>query len=116
MHHGIKQVHLRTIRRHLTENCAHIELVCLFGSRATGHFAPTSDVDLVLYGPVSEAEADRLNTCFHESLLPYRVDLLVYDHISHPSLKRRIDAIAQPLFNRQQLIPVSLKQTLYELV
>ena len=103
MNHGIGQNHLQMIRQILAENCPHIDRVSLFGSRATGQFTPTSDIDLVLYGPISEPERDRIHTCFHESRIPHRVDLIAYDHISHRGLKRRVDAIARPLFDRQQL-------------
>ena len=60
MDHGIQENYLESIKNILAENCQNIDKVCLFGSRATGNFTKTSDIDLVLYGYISEQESDRL--------------------------------------------------------
>ena len=103
MRHGIKPKYLRAIRDILKNNCAAIERVGLFGSRATGRFTRVSDIDLALYGDISEREGDRLYTCFLESMIPITVDITLYEHIGYPPLKRHIDLVAKELFTRRQL-------------
>ena len=90
------------------ENCPGIEKVSLLGSKATGTYKSYSDIDLELYGNIDEAKADRLWTCFSESLLPYKVDIYIYRHINYPPLKRRIDQQGQILFTKEQLYRAGL--------
>ena len=103
MKHGIKPQYLQSIRDILRGNCAAIERVGLFGSRATGTFTRVSDIDLVLYGNISERDGDRLYTCFLESMIPHKVDITLYEHISYPPLKRHIDFVAKALFTKRQI-------------
>ncbi len=105
MNHGLKEADLAIIKSILQRNCKNIQSVSLFGSRATGTHRPNSDIDLIIYGDISEREEDRLYTCFFESLLPYKVDIKAYDHITYPPLKRHIDTYANPLFTAQELHP-----------
>ena len=102
MNHGLAPRHLDQIRQLLQDNCPNIDWVGLFGSRATGNYKETSDIDLVIYGDVSTQECDRLYTVFLESLIPYKVDITSYNHIA-PPLKKHIDTTVQPLFTREQM-------------
>jgi len=103
MDHGIETRYLQIIKDILMHSCRAIERVSLFGSRATGCFTCSSDIDLVLYGDILEEEAQVLFTCLHESLLPYRVDITVYNHVRYPPLKRHIDAVAKRLFSKEEM-------------
>lgn len=103
MNHGIKASDLQTMKNILASNCQNIEKVCLFGSRATGRFTKTSDIDLVLYGDISEQESDRIHTCFYESMIPHKVDIITYQHIAYPPLKKHIDKVEKRLFSNEQL-------------
>ena len=75
----------------------------LFGSRAAGTARPTSDIDLVLYGSLSQADIDRLWTLFDDSALPVTVDLVAYERIAQPRMKAQIDQAVQPLFDGSAL-------------
>ena len=70
--------------------------VKVYGSRATGHARPGSDLDLVIYPPISERDLTDLWTAFEESDLPITVDLTVWDRIVSPRLREEIlrDAVA----------------------
>ena len=103
MNHGIRTKDLLIIKAILISVCRDIEKVALFGSRATGRFNQTSDIDLVLYGDISEHASNRLYTCFHESMIAHEVDLVTYQDIRYPPLKRHIDAVAKVLFTRASL-------------
>ena len=75
-----------------------LEMVGLFGSRATGTYRENSDIDLVLYGAVDQSDVDRLYTLFEESLLPMTVDVTAYHLICYPPLKAHITEVMRPLF------------------
>lgn len=101
--HGLTAHQLRIIRDVLTPYAATIQRAGLFGSRASGTARPNSDIDLVLYGPLTEAVVDRLWTLFAESGLAVTVDVAAYDLIDYPPLKSHIDQIMQPLFEQAEL-------------
>jgi predicted nucleotidyltransferase len=101
--HGLDDKHLSLIKGVLSAHTSAIDKVALFGSRATGAYRPQSDIDLVLYGDIPESTVDRLWTNFQESALPYKVDVIAYQQLGSPALKRHIDQFAVPLFSHQQL-------------
>ena len=92
------------LRGVLSEFAHTIERVAVFGSYATGKARDNSDIDLVIYGSLSTAEIDRLWTLFDESDLAVKVDVVAYDDDLYPPLKRHIDTIARPLFERSDLV------------
>lgn len=81
-----------------------IERASIFGSRALGNARANSDIDLVLYGNLTEQDIDRLWTMFDESALSVSVDVVAYSDELYPALKRHIDAVAMPLFTRVDLV------------
>lgn len=92
------------VQRVLAPYAAQIERAAVFGSRAMGTARPASDIDLVLYGTLSEGQVARLWTMFDESPLAVTVDLVAYNLDIHPPLRRHIDSVARTLFERQDLI------------
>ena len=103
LNNGLSKSQLLMIKAILAQHSSAIEKVALFGSRANGKYKSHSDIDLVLYGDIDEKIADRLWTCFHESLLPYKVDISVYRHITYEPLLRHIDRNNNTLFTKEQL-------------
>lgn len=81
-----------------------IDMVGLFGSRARGLYRDNSDIDLVIYGNLSEDESNRLWTLFDASPLPIKVDVNIYALITYAPLKQHIDAVMQPLFSKDDLL------------
>lgn len=72
---------------------AHIEAIGIFGSRATGKFSKTSDLDLVFCGTELETvflEEVRIKLD-EESPFPYFVDIIHYEAIVDSDLKCEID-------------------------
>lgn len=80
-----------------------IDKVGIFGSHATGTARPNSDIDLVLYGRLSEADIDRIWTLFSESALPVGVDVIGYDAALYPPLRAHIDRTARLLLTSDDL-------------
>ena len=72
--------------------------VKVYGSRATGRARPGSDLDLVIFSPVSERDMTELWVAFEESDLPIRVDLVAWDKIASPRLRDEIQRDAVPFF------------------
>jgi predicted nucleotidyltransferase len=89
--HGLSDDHLEMIRSVLNPYRGKIDRVGLFGSRATGQWKEYSDIDLVLHGKLTEGDVDRMWTLFQDSLLPMNVDVVCYDLINYPPLKKHID-------------------------
>ena len=70
----------------------------MFGSRATGAWRPNSDLDLLLHGDLDHRAIDRLWTLFHESNLPFTVDVTSYDLTTHEPLREHMNRVRRPLF------------------
>ena len=101
--HGLSNEQLSEIKIILQPFANDIESLGLFGSRATGRYRPNSDIDMVIYGDLSEKTADRIATLFGDSKLPIKVDVISYNHIAYPALKAHIDAVVKPLFTHEDL-------------
>ena len=101
--HGLSTRHIGGIAKILREHCPGIEKASLFGSRATGNYKSYSDIDLVLYGDIDGATADRLWTLFDESSLPYKVDVQVFNLVDYPPLRRHIEEKAKTLLTKEQI-------------
>lgn len=92
------------VRRVLCRFADRIERVSVFGSRATGRARVNSDIDLVVYGQLSQGDLDRLWTDFEESRVPVSVDLVRYTEGLSPLLKDHIDRFALPLFTHDDFL------------
>jgi len=101
--HGLTPEQIAAIRDILAPFAEGIELVGLFGLRATGKARPNSDIDLVLYGPLDEATVARIWTLFDASTLALKVDVIAYDLIAYPPLKAHVDAVMRPLLSKGEL-------------
>jgi len=89
--HGIPKSQIQKIKDILLPFAEKIEQVKIFGSRATGKFRENSDVDLAIFGKITAEEVARINTLLMESGLYLEVQVLAYDRLQHPPLKRHID-------------------------
>lgn len=101
--HGLTPAQLSRIKEILVPFAAYLDRVVLFGSRASGTYRPSSDIDLALYGPIGEKEVDRLHTLFMESTLPFRADIVNYQTLNSVPLKRHIEQAGVILFEKKDL-------------
>lgn len=102
--HGLSAHQLAIIADVLRPYADRIDKVCLFGSRAVGEARPMSDIDLVIYGALSQAEIDRIWTLFEDSSLSVTVDVTTYDLIAYPPLRHHVDKVAATLLTREDLL------------
>jgi predicted nucleotidyltransferase len=83
--------------RHLT-----IEKAILYGSRAKGNYRRGSDIDLTLVGDgLTYNLLVKVATEIDDLLLPYKVDLSIYQHISNADLIAHIERVGQPIYCRE---------------
>ena len=73
--------------------CSEVQEAVLFGSRAKGNYRQGSDIDIAVKGTVSKDVLSALLVAFDETVLPYFVDIVVYDHIKNIALKEHIDRV-----------------------
>lgn len=78
-----------------------IDQAVLYGSRAKGNFKPGSDIDLSLDGAgISTKEFGNIALELDELLLPYGIDLLVFDHLDHAELREHIERVGVVFYQR----------------
>ena len=70
-----------------------VQEAVLFGSRAKGNYRQGSDIDIAVKGTVSKDVLSALLVAFDETVLPYFVDIVVYDHIKNIALIRHYESI-----------------------
>ena len=87
---GLKPAHRQAIIDALSAN-PKVERIVLFGSRATGTFTLTSDVDLALFGDdLTLSDQAALAEAVAELTVPQRVDLLIFHRIESQALREEI--------------------------
>lgn len=92
----LEQRHRKIVADVLATALGQIGEVKVYGSRATGRARASSDLDLVIFPPVSEAAIGTLALEFEESDLPIFVDVIAWEHISNPVLRAEIARDAIP--------------------
>ena len=70
----------------------------LYGSRALGRFRDGSDIDLTLIGPIDLATLNRVSLEIDDLLLPYEVDLSLYELIDNSELREHIERVGQVFY------------------
>lgn len=72
----------------------------LYGSRAKGHYREGSDIDLTLIGDITYAQLAKILDEIDDLMLPYMVDLSVYDQLTHEDLKSHIDRVGVVFYSK----------------
>ena len=68
-----------------------VDKALIYGSRAKGNYKPFSDVDISLVGKsLSYSDLLRLHSIIDDLLLPYEIDLNIFDLIQNENLKEHI--------------------------
>ena len=74
----------------------------LYGSRAKGNFKPGSDIDLTLRGDgLTLSLLGDIDMALDDLLLPYEIDLSIYDQLGHAELVAHIDRVGRVIYQRQ---------------
>ena len=76
-----------------------IHKVILYGSRAKGNYRNDSDIDLTLLGTnISLSRLFELESALDDLLLPYKIDLSIYEKINNPELVDHISRVGKVLY------------------
>jgi len=76
-----------------------IHKVILYGSRAKGNHRIDSDIDLTLLGTgLTLSRLFELENALDDLLLPYKIDLSIYEKINNPELIDHINRVGKVLY------------------
>ena len=90
MNDGLKPESRRRILAILSAN-PRVRKVVIFGSRATGSYRTTSDIDLALFGPdLTLDDHAQLAAQLDELPMAQEVDLVLFNTIEHQALRQHI--------------------------
>ena len=102
MKYGLSDRTLQKIRE-VFSHYPQIERAILYGSRATGTYRNGSDIDLTLCGSeLTHSLLSRLDTELDDLLLPYTIDLSVFDRIRNPKLVEQINRVGVNFYKKSE--------------
>lgn len=82
-----------------------VDQAVIYGSRAKGNFHSGSDIDLTLQGAgLHWREQASIMDELDDLLLPYQIDLSIFDQLDHAALREHIERVGQ-VFYRRTAIP-----------
>ena len=80
-----------------------IEKAVIYGSRAKGNYKQGSDIDLTLFGKsLTTDHLMRIAQDFDDSVLPYLVDISVFDLLDNPSLRDHIQRVGVVFYEQSK--------------
>lgn len=98
--YGLKMAEIVAIQNVL-KLFPHLKKAIIYGSRAKGNFRPGSDIDLSLQGNnLNYQDLVAIENCLDELLLPYTIDLSIYDLIDNSDLIDHIDRVGIEFYHR----------------
>lgn len=78
-----------------------IQQVLIYGSRAKGNYKHGSDIDLTIKGSnLKTTDLLKIENDIEELMLPYKLDLSLYEQIENPDLKEHIERVGQLFYQR----------------
>lgn len=77
-----------------------VEEVIIYGSRANGNFKASSDIDLTMKGNLSLEEMNKISWQLDDLMLPYTVDLSIFEHIRQADLLDHIRRVGITFYKK----------------
>jgi predicted nucleotidyltransferase len=100
MKHGLSEATVEKISS-VFARFPQVEKAVLFGSRAKGNFKTGSDIDLTLYGEqLTSRLCATIASELDELLLPYTIDLSVFDELNNAKLSEHIERVGVVFYQR----------------
>lgn len=104
MNHGLSESTVRSIQKVLA-HFPEVEKAILYGSRAKGTHHPGSDIDLTLCGGrLNHTLLTRIANELDDLLLPYQIDLSLFETLNHPALLDHIRNIGVTFYEPSPVI------------
>ena len=101
---GLTNEELMSIRQ-VFKRYPMVESAVLFGSRAKGNFLNASDIDIAVKGSRVDLNCILdLYTDFDDLMLPYKFDLVNFNHIDESALIDHINRIGLEIYNKDNQI------------
>ena len=84
-----------------------VEKAILYGSRAKGNYQNGSDIDLMLRGgaDLTLNVIYKILTDLDELLLPYTIDLSIFDDIGDPDVIEHIQRVGVTFYEKGEVVP-----------
>lgn len=77
-----------------------ISKVILYGSRAKGNFRTNSDIDMTVVGSLDWRTFTSLENDLDDLMLPYKIDLSLYQHLENKRLLDHIQRMGQEFYTK----------------
>ena len=78
-----------------------VEEAIIYGSRAKGDYRPGSDIDLTIKGAnVTWQDLQRIERKMDDLLLPYKMDLSLYEQIDNKNLLDHINRVGKVFYTK----------------
>ena len=77
-----------------------IEVAVLYGSRALGTNRENSDIDITLQGDIQFETLLKVENELEELLLPYKIDLSIYNNIQNKELIDHIKRVGKTFYTK----------------
>jgi predicted nucleotidyltransferase len=109
MRYGLPEATIRkicaTLRRY-----PQVEQAILYGSRAKGNYKNGSDIDLTLRGSpgLTLHLLYKILDDLDDLLLPYIIDLSIFDHIDDPDLIEHIQRVGVTFYDKEKAVAESV--------
>jgi predicted nucleotidyltransferase len=84
---------------HVLQQYPAVERAVIYGSRAKGNFKSSSDIDITLKGKLDLKILSDISLKLDDLLLPYKLDLSIYNHIASAELLNHIDRVGKVLWD-----------------
>ncbi|GAB4516774.1 MAG: nucleotidyltransferase domain-containing protein [Allomuricauda sp.] len=75
----------------------------IFGSRAMGNYREGSDIDITLKGKLSFDNLLRIESQLDEEMLPYKMDLSIFENIKNQELISHINRVGKILYQKSEV-------------
>ena len=82
-----------------------VDKVILYGSRSTGIYRNTSDIDMTIEGTIDFPDFLKLAGQLDDLMLPWKIDLSILEQIDNPALVEDIARTGKILFQRSDPDP-----------
>ena len=101
MQYGLSAQTLQKIRD-VFVRYSQVEEVVLYGSRARGDYKNGSDIDLTLRGgnELTHTLLSRIANDLDDQLLPYTIDLCIFENIRNPEMVEQIERMGVALYKK----------------
>lgn len=81
-----------------------VKKVIVYGSRAIGIYKPSSDIDLILFGDQLSVDIlSKIESELDDLLLPYKIDINIYQRINNKNLIDNINKAGKVLYNKEHV-------------